>query len=256
MAIHDWTRVYSGTFHDFHARWITHLAESLNESLLPPEYFALSEQHAGAAVADVLTLSTLDDASSRSSRAPNGNGSTLAVAEAPPKVELHMTADAEHYYHLARRTLAIRHRSSRRLVAMIEILSPGNKDSQRHLDQFVEKAVAALQHEIHLLIIDLFPPGSFDPRGIHGAIWEAIGEKLYQPPSQKPLTLAAYVAEQLPQAYVQPLAVGDALIEMPLFLEYDRYVPMPLEPNYSRAYRGVPAVLKDILEGRSPAEQD
>ena len=55
MPIHDWTRVFPGTFRDFHNSWITHLKESLNE-LLPAEYYALSEQHSGDAVPDVLPL--------------------------------------------------------------------------------------------------------------------------------------------------------------------------------------------------------
>lgn len=46
MPIHDWTRVIAGVCHDFHNRWITHLAESLNAGVLPAGYYALSEQQA------------------------------------------------------------------------------------------------------------------------------------------------------------------------------------------------------------------
>ena len=257
MAVRDWTRVYPGTFHDFHGSWIIHIKEALNENLLPPEYYALSEQHLGAIVPDVLTLSTVGD-----NRLPNvsdessAKGGMVAVAEAPPKVELHMIADEEQYYRLARRTLSIRHHTSRRLVAMIEIVSPGNKDRQRHLDDFVDKAIAALQHEVQLLIVDLFPPGNFDPQGVHGETWSDVGGNNFRLPQGKPLKLASYVAQQLPQAYVQPLAVGDELIDMPLFLEYDRYVPVPLGTTYAQAYRGVPKVIQDILEGRSPPEEN
>ncbi len=56
MAVHDWTRVSPGTFHDFHGRWITHLSESLNAGLLPAGYYALSEQPAEDAWPDVLAL--------------------------------------------------------------------------------------------------------------------------------------------------------------------------------------------------------
>lgn len=44
MPIHDWTRVDAGTFRDFHNSWIIHLKESLNCELLPPNFYALSEQ--------------------------------------------------------------------------------------------------------------------------------------------------------------------------------------------------------------------
>ena len=56
MSVHDWTRVDAGTFHAFHMGWITHLSEVLNGGLLPSGYYAMSEQHGGHFIADVLTL--------------------------------------------------------------------------------------------------------------------------------------------------------------------------------------------------------
>ena len=47
MAIHDWTRVEAGIFHDFHTVWMGHIRSALNEGLLPKGYYALTEQHAG-----------------------------------------------------------------------------------------------------------------------------------------------------------------------------------------------------------------
>ncbi|HLN33189.1 MAG TPA: hypothetical protein VK395_35995 [Gemmataceae bacterium] len=55
MPVHDWSRVEAGIFHSFHNAWITHLAEALNGGLLPPDYYALGEQHAGRFVTDLLT---------------------------------------------------------------------------------------------------------------------------------------------------------------------------------------------------------
>ncbi len=50
MAIHDWTRVDAGVFHDFHLAWIGELRRVLNSGLLPPDYYALAEQIAGRLV--------------------------------------------------------------------------------------------------------------------------------------------------------------------------------------------------------------
>jgi hypothetical protein len=44
MPIHDWTRVDAGLFHDFHQDWTIELRRSLNAGLLPPGYFALTDQ--------------------------------------------------------------------------------------------------------------------------------------------------------------------------------------------------------------------
>ncbi len=254
MPIHDWSRVFPGTFHDFHSSWITHIKEALNADVLPPDYFALAEQQAASVIPDVLTLSTAEAATENPSTSAGEHAGMLAVAEAPPQVSLHMTADEGSYYRLARRTLTIRHRSSRRVVAMIEILSPGNKDSRQHFAQFVDKAVSAIGHGIHLMAIDLFAPSTFDPQGIHGAIWEVVGGNGFDMPTDKPLTLASYAAEAIPQAYIEALAIGDHLLAMPLFLETGRYIPIPLEETYARAYRGVPNVIKEIVEGRADSE--
>jgi hypothetical protein len=37
---------------------------------------------------------------------------------------------------------------------------------------------------------------------------------------------------------------------MPLFLTAQRHVDIPLEPSYMAAYRGIPAIWRDVLDGR------
>jgi hypothetical protein len=60
--------------------------------------------------------------------------------------------------------------------------------------------------------------------------------------------LAAYSAGPCKRAYVEPTAVGRALIDMPLFLEPEIYVNVPLEATYQAAYRGVPRRWQRVLE--------
>ena len=64
----------------------------------------------------------------------------------------------------------------------------------------------------------------------------------------KPLTLAAYSAGLVKTAYVEPLAVGDELSSMPLFLSASAYVSVPLEETYLAAYGGVPHRWRRVLE--------
>lgn len=150
------------------------------------------------------------------------------------------------------RTLAIRHVSGHRLVALIEIevVSPGNKDRAEHLEQFVEKIWSALRAEIHVLVVDPLPPGRSDPRGIQGAIQERLNpdEPPYDLPAIEPLTLASYVGGAEVEAYVEHVRVGAILPDMPLFLSPDRYVNVPLEPTYKAAYVGMPAYWRNVLE--------
>jgi hypothetical protein len=245
MPAHDWTRVSAGIFHDFHNAWITEIRNALNGGILPPEYYALGEQAAGAAGPDVLTLHAVD---SEAPSLPDDAAVGTAVAAAPPQVRFTAALEMSAYT-AKRRRIVIRHSSDDRIIALIEILSPGNKASKYALDKFIDKAAAALEQGYHLLLVDLFPPGPRDPQGIHGALWAALGDQSYTAPADMPLTLASYTAGLTKVAYIEPFAVGDVLKAMPLFLSTSGYVSVPLEDSYQAAYRGVPRRWQRVLEG-------
>ncbi len=244
MPIHNWTRVTAGTWHDFHLAWITEIRNVLNEGLLPPDYYAQAEQIAGPLGPDVLTLQEFPAPPSGST--PATSGGAVGVALAPPQTRFSAEAEMDDYV-LKRRTLVIRHSSGDRIVALVEIVSPGNKSARHALRAFVEKAVEALYRGYHLLIVDLFPPGPRDPHGIHAAIWGEFSDDAAPLPAEEPLTLAAYSAGAVKRAYVEPTAVGRELIPMPLFLEPEMYVNVPLEATYQAAYRGVPRRWREVL---------
>jgi hypothetical protein len=243
MPVHDWTRVKAGTFHDFHHSWITHLKEALNEGILPVGYYAQSEQHAGQAIPDILTFHESD------TPRRGGGGGGIVLAEAPPATRLKVTADEGAMYHLLRRTVAIRSSVDDELVAFLEIISPSNKDRLQHVEDVVQKVLGALEKRVHVLVIDLLPPRKNDPYGIHGAVWQHFDADPYEPPEGQPLTLSSYLAEPIPVAYVEPVGVGDVLIDMPLFLDVDTCVNVPLESTYMATYRGVPDRWRVIIEG-------
>jgi len=245
MPIHDWTRVDAGIFHDFHHEWISTIKRALNAGLLPPDYYALAEQIAGGLGPDVLTLE-----SARSNPVPskgNGGGAGgIALAASPPKVRFTASTEMEKYAR-RRKRIAIRHVSDDSVVAMIEIVSPGNKSNRHALRSFVDKAAELLRAGIHLLVLDLFPPGPRDPQGIHGAIWAEVAGSDFDLPANLPLTLAAYSAGDVKQAFIEPVAVGMELADMPLFLEPELYVLTPLERTYVAAFEGVPKRWQNVL---------
>ena len=251
MPIHDWTRVDAGIFHHFHQAWISAIAQSLNAGLLPPEYYAMAEQIVGGLIPDVLTLESVPRIPERpggGADLPGGNGhGGLALADAPPKVRFALTAQPERYAQ-KRSRIVVRHASGDQVVAVLEIVSPGNKGSRHSLRAFVDKAVELLSAGIHLLIVDLFPPTPRDPQGIHAALWSEIDPTEFQLPPDLPLTLASYSAGELNRAFVEPVAVGGQLPEMPLFLEPDRYVPAPLDSTYASAFAAVPRRWRAELE--------
>lgn len=247
MPVHDWTRVEAGVFHAFHTAWIGQLQAGLNKGLLPEGYYALAEQHAGKSIADVVTLHTAEAGPSPGQSAGAGGG--LAVAERPPRTQRKQTIAAAALSH--QRTLAIRHVSGHRLVALCEIVSPANKDRGKHVADFVDKLIAALDVGVHVLLLDLFPPGPHDPQGLHGEILKVLDPQAdtYDLPGVEPLTLASYVAPEPIDVYLNHLAVGRLLPEMPLFLQTERYVPVPLEATYAAAYQGFPQYWRQVVEG-------
>ncbi|MGL4420470.1 MAG: DUF4058 family protein, partial [Gemmataceae bacterium] len=231
MPIHDWTRVSAGTWHDFQLAWIAEIRNVLNDGLMPPGYYAQSEQIVGPLGPDVLVLQAeASTPETNGHSGPRGEAISggLATAVAPPRPRLIAENNTSEYVR-KRRTVVIRHTSGDRIIALIELVSPGNKDSRHAIQSFTEKAVEALFRGYHLLILDLFPPTPRDPDGLHALIWEAFGESDYQNPAELPLSLIAYSSGLPKRAYLEPTAVGQELIEMPLFLEPEIYVNVPLE---------------------------
>jgi hypothetical protein len=244
MPIHDWTRVEAGIFHHFHQLWTGHISEALNAGLLPSGYYAMVEQHADQIVPDVLALHARDG-----DTLDKGGG--IAVLEAPPKTSRKLVGLLRPPKKFANRHVAIRHVSDHRVIAMIEIVSPANKDRLASVKDFALKARAVVDLSVHLLIVDLFPPGKHDRRGMHGAIWKTLGRDKETPPGDKPLCLMSYVAKMPPDAYLEWLGVGARLPEMPLFLDAKRYVNVPLESTYQQAYAGVPEFWREVIEKRA-----
>ncbi|OWK38356.1 DUF4058 family protein [Fimbriiglobus ruber] len=218
MPVHDWTRVPREIFHAFHHTWISELSRVLNNGLLPSDLYALLEPVAASFSPDVLTLQSQYS----STRSEPGDG-CLSV-------------------------IAIRHVSGDRIVALVEIISPGNKSGEYQIESFVRKACDFLEQGVHLLILDLFPPGPRDPDGIHALIWRELHPEPFHLPPETPLTLVSYECELAVQAYIEPVAVGDTLPDMPLFLVPAGYVMVPLEQTYQAAFAVQPLRWRTVLE--------
>jgi hypothetical protein len=246
MPVHDWTRVDAGIFHDFHHEWVGSIKHALNAGVLPEGYYALAEQIAGGLGPDVLTLQAPEPGNGSNPNTSAGEGG-VTVAANPPKVWHHTRVEIDLYAKKAA-GVVIRHRTGHRVVAMIEIVSPGNKASQQPFQKFIDKAEEVLRQGIHLMVIDVFPPGPRDPQGIHKALWDRFEEKEFTLPGDRPLTMASYIGGDIPEAFVEPTAVGLPLPEMPLFLTADRYIPIQLEATYQTAWNEVPSYWRAVLE--------
>lgn len=250
MPMHDWTRVAAGIFHAFHHDWITEIGRALNNGLLPEDYYALPEQQAAGFGPDVLALQS---PSADEGEAAGFSGNATTMVRTRPKSMFSAETDTE-FYRRKKSSIVVRYVSGDRIVAMLEVVSPSNKVSRHALRAFVEKACELLEHRIHLLIVDPFPPSPRGPNGIHAAIWAEVEDKPFLLPENKPLTLVAYECGSTTRAHIEVLAVGDPLPDMPLFLEPDAHILVPLESTYQTAFAAMPRRWRIVLEPSAQSE--
>jgi hypothetical protein len=238
MPLHDWTRVDAGVFHAFHHLWIGELTRLLQRTL-PPGYYALPEQVLGAVGPDVLTLQHPD-------RADPATAVATATATLSRTV-LRQTIDPQQVRR-PRRQVVVRHKSGHRIVAVVEIVSPGNKSGPGALEAFRDKVLLLLQQRIHVLLIDLFPVGPHDPEGVCGLVAEACASEALPLPTGYDRVLAGYRATAPAEVTLYPLRLGDDLPAMTLPLLGEESLAIALETSYAEALAILPPFLVDQLQ--------
>jgi len=241
MPLHDWTNAYSGLFHDFHQSWSIRIKEALNRGLLPKGVLALVEQKSGLLEPDVLAIERHGRWRAQSDTREG------SVATAEPQTRMMQRADTDEKYYAAKANRIVVRKDFGDILAVIEIVSPGNKNSKKALSQFVDKTSEFIASGVHVLVVDVFPPPSRDPQGIHKVIWEQFNEQPFDFPIGKDRILVSYRAEIDPIAYIEPIAVGDTLADMPLFLSDDFYISVPLRQTYEATWESQPQDFHELV---------
>jgi hypothetical protein len=109
-----------------------------------------------------------------------------------------------------------------------------------------------LRSGIHVLLVDLHPPGKRDPEGLHAVIWDCMGGNVTDDVEAATAALSYEAVprdEDFPQvqAHVQPLTLGQTVPDMPLFLDNGDYVMAPLQPTYDTAFDALPQRWQEVL---------
>lgn len=241
MLIHDWTRVDAAYFHSFYLTWCSAISGALNNGSLPSSHYALCENHRDGRLPTFVELPE----SSSPYHDPGDRGQMRFADEFTPRPSYHDTCSHPEY---AEKVITVRHANYHQVVAAVRMVTPQTKRSRYRLDQFLGWVVETVRSEISVLIIDLFRPGPNDFQGIHKSIWDEFVDNGFVLPRETPLTLASYVAKPIPKAFVEPTGVGRQLMNMPLFLDADAYVEVPLIASYEKAFDGEPKHVRDLLE--------
>jgi hypothetical protein len=138
----------------FHSAWVNTMVRHLNGSLLPPNFRAFPQIHLGPFVeADVATLERLAGSGTSSlvdAGSPNGGAPALW---APP--EAVQTLDVEFPGQDSFELRVCDVRRGMRLVAVVELVSPRNKDRPEERQTFAAKCAAYLQEQVGVVLLDI-----------------------------------------------------------------------------------------------------
>jgi Protein of unknown function (DUF4058) len=214
----------------FHSRWAVSIADEFNR-ILPPRYFAEVESHLGSRVeADVAEFETISIA-----EPANDNGGGVAVQTwAPPVATMAMPAALPDVFEVQIRD----DQDFVRLLAVIELISPGNKDRDESRRAFAAKCAAYLQVGVGVLIVDIVTNRHAN---LHNELIHLMGqEERFALPVDPPLYAVAYRParrEDVNQIEMWPamFAVGGTLPLLPLALRRTGFVPVDLEATYMDA---------------------
>src|SRR5438105_520513 len=208
-------------WHDFHERLLPHLADVIGAQLAS-HYLVKIDEHVyihEPPATQRLFLGRGDVfVPSKRSSSQEGAAAATALASSPAQVML-PAIDVE-----GQSFLEIRDRRDRRLVTVIEVLSPTNKYSGPDREQYLGKRGRLLSSWTHLVEIDLLRGG---PRM----------------PFATPLPPCAYYAlvsrmEQRPKADLWPIALRDPL----------PVIPIPLRPPDEDAKLDLQAALNHVYD--------
>ena len=151
-----------------------------------------------------------------------------------------------------KRTLAVRSEEGDRLAAIVELVSPGNKTSRREIEAAVSKVTTCLSSGVHVGLVDLVPVGgTLLPDGLTAAVADACGFARVEVLAERPLAVASFEAADRDgptRLFAEPLAVGDDLPDLPLFLRPGVYVDVPLAPTYATALAATPSRWRGLLD--------
>jgi hypothetical protein len=224
----------TSSYQEVHGGWPMVVVQQLGR-VLPSNYVAGPHVHVGAQIeVDIGAFehgSTLD-----TSRYEQGGVATEVYAPLQPSLEVQTAlGDFDEYevrvYDIER---------GRRLVAAIELISPGNKDRPETRGQFVAKCAALLRSGVCVVLVDIVTSKDFN---LYSELLSLIGERdpsLSVPPSATYAVSCRWHprgAEYWLEAWHHPLCTNQTLPVLPLWLNEDLAISLDLEASYEQTCR-------------------
>jgi len=212
----------------FHSAWATAIAFHLNSGLLPGDYFAMPLLEVGGRIeVDGGTFQEAEGAGDAS-----GGEGTAAWAPPRPTLTIPLEAAATDAFEVQ----VLRNLGGPQLRAAIELVSPANKDRAGSRRVFAAKCAGYLRRRVAVMVIDVVTARLAN---LHAELLRALDraeESSWESPSRLYAVSYRGVLEADPprlEAWPEVLAVGSTLPVLPLWLEPDLSVRLPLEESYA-----------------------
>jgi hypothetical protein len=222
---------------ELHGAWPTVIVMGLNKRL-PPRYVAGPRVHLGTLFEIDVASYEDEEATAVTSWEAAEEGGVATAVWAPPQPTLTVATDLPNQDEYEVRIYDTHH--GRRLVAAVEIVSPSNKDRPENRRLFVAKCAALLLEQVSVTIVDVVTTRQFN---LYGDLLDLIGQA--DPslaPESPPLHAAACRwrregdSPRL-ETWAHPLAIGQPLATLPLWLADNLAVPLELEASYEETCR-------------------
>jgi hypothetical protein len=218
----------------FHATWPVMMVAQLR-ARLPHGFFAEPRVHSGSsAEIDVASFERQDAGESLAGNGSDNGGGTATAVWAPPRpfISVPTALPTQDVYEV----LVYDEKRRCRLVAAVEIVSPGNKDRPESRRMFVSKCMGLLRERVSIIIVDVVTTRTAN-------LYAELMADLGQPDSTlgaEPLSAAAcrlteHSNEWRLEAWPQALRLGQPLPTQPLWLTTDLAVPLELEESYEQS---------------------
>jgi len=217
----------------FHHAWATFIAQQLNQETLPADYYAESEISLGPELEiDVVTMELSGPGS-------GDKGGATVWSPARPKI-----AAKVDFAHLDSYEVRVyQDLGGAELRAAIELVSPSNKEREGSRRTFAAKCAGYLKHGSGVVIVDSVTARSAN---LHDELFKTLEVKSRRGAWKSPTGLSAvayraatYRKNPRVEAWPEPLALGEPLPVLPLWLGPDLCVPVRLEESYLTTCRSL-----------------
>jgi hypothetical protein len=214
----------------FHSAWVNTMVRHLNGSLLPRRFRAFPQIHLGPFVeTDVATFEQLSLSNPGSAEHPSANGGVVAWSPPEALQTLEVELPAQDVFEVR----ISDEQRGKRLVAVVELVSPGNKDRPEQRQAFVAKCAAYLQEQVSVVVLDLVTTRRAN---LHRHLLEmfsvpcngVVFSDLYCVSYRNRKSGAKWKLDTWPYT----LAIGSPLPTVPLWLTAAFAVPLDLEKSY------------------------